>query len=172
MKEEEGDTIVNTRKKNKSWPKDARLVHVDRTPCSTECMQQHPDNNDQPFCLNKEDSVKTYNKEKCTTAMQNTETNDKLKNNNEAKTPMDAPSPENATTSELTGVANKDTQQTTLQVVPVNDKSKNNNEVKSPTDAQSPEKDNQQMTSQAVPVDSEHTGVTSPKTNKVSIEQD
>ena len=36
-------SLVNTRGKNKTWPKDAKLVHVDRTPCSKECMKTHSD---------------------------------------------------------------------------------------------------------------------------------
>ena len=52
---------VNTRRKNKSWPKDARLVHVDRTPCSVECMQTHRDENTTKPILNKT-TGKTYGK--------------------------------------------------------------------------------------------------------------
>ena len=37
IKKEE-DLSRNTRRTNKSWPIDAKLVHVDRTPCSEECM--------------------------------------------------------------------------------------------------------------------------------------
>ena len=58
-KEEEIDTTVNTRRKNRKWPTDARLVHVDRTPCSTECMKTHKDDSDDDTVVNK--SVKaTY----------------------------------------------------------------------------------------------------------------
>ena len=63
IKEEEERTMnqVNTRRKNKSWPKDARLVHVDRTPCSEECMKTHSDEDSVEPVLNKS-SVKTYGK--------------------------------------------------------------------------------------------------------------
>ena len=52
---------VNTRRKNKSWPKDARLVHVDRTPCSEECMKTHNDEDGIEPVLNKS-IEKTYGK--------------------------------------------------------------------------------------------------------------
>ena len=32
------EPIVNTRRSDRSWPKSARLVHLDRTPCSEECI--------------------------------------------------------------------------------------------------------------------------------------
>ena len=32
------EPIVNTRRSDRSWPKLARLVHLDRTPCSEECI--------------------------------------------------------------------------------------------------------------------------------------
>ena len=32
------EPIVNTRRSDRSWPKSARLVHLDRTPCSKECI--------------------------------------------------------------------------------------------------------------------------------------
>ena len=53
--EKEIDYTVNTKRKNRKWPTDARLVHVDRTPCSTECMQTHKDDSDDetPTELNK-----------------------------------------------------------------------------------------------------------------------
>ena len=57
--EEEIDITVNTRRKNRKWPTDARLVHVDRTPCSTKCMKTHKDDSDDDTVVNK--SVKaTY----------------------------------------------------------------------------------------------------------------
>ena len=57
--EEEIDITVNTRRKNTKWPTDARLVHVDRTPCSTECMKTHKDDSEDDTMVNK--SVKaTY----------------------------------------------------------------------------------------------------------------
>ena len=49
----EEDFSRNTRRQNKSWPKDAKLVHLDRTPCSEECMKTHPDDDDVPASLNK-----------------------------------------------------------------------------------------------------------------------
>ena len=61
--EEQKQNQVNTRRKNKSWPKDARLVHVDRTPCSEECMKTHSDDGEP--VLNK-DSTKTYGKSNTT----------------------------------------------------------------------------------------------------------
>ena len=64
--EEQKQNQVNTRRKNKSWPKDARLVHVDRTPCSEDCMQTHSDDGDP--VLNKE-SAKTYGKTKSTNTL-------------------------------------------------------------------------------------------------------
>ena len=47
------EPIVNTRRSDRSWPKSARLVHLDRTPCSEECIANDhygkypdfPDNN-------------------------------------------------------------------------------------------------------------------------------
>ena len=51
VKEEE-DQSRNTRRSNRSWPKDARLVHVDRTPCSETCMRTHPDDDDIPTTTN------------------------------------------------------------------------------------------------------------------------
>ena len=52
--EEEVDYTVNTQRKNKKWPTDARLVHLDRTPCSTECIKTHKDSDDEmPTELNK-----------------------------------------------------------------------------------------------------------------------
>ena len=61
IKEEEElrQNQVNTQRKNKSWPTDARLVHVDRTPCSEECMKTHSDDSEPE--LNKE-GTKTYGK--------------------------------------------------------------------------------------------------------------
>ena len=57
--EEEIDYTVDTRRTNRKWPTDARLVHADRTPCSTECMKTHKDDSDDEQELNK--SVKaTY----------------------------------------------------------------------------------------------------------------
>ena len=32
------EPIVNTRRSERLWPKSARLVHLDRTPCSEECI--------------------------------------------------------------------------------------------------------------------------------------
>ena len=32
------EPIVNTRRADRSWPKSAKLVHLDRTPCSEECI--------------------------------------------------------------------------------------------------------------------------------------
>ena len=32
------EPIVNTRRSDRSWPKSTRLVHLDRTPCSEECI--------------------------------------------------------------------------------------------------------------------------------------
>ena len=32
------EPIVNTRRLDRSWPKSAKLVHLDRTPCSEECI--------------------------------------------------------------------------------------------------------------------------------------
>ena len=42
------EPMVNTRRVDKSWPKAAKLVHLDRTPCSDECIAndhygRHPD---------------------------------------------------------------------------------------------------------------------------------
>ena len=56
---EEIDITVNTRRKNRKWPTDARLVHVDRTPCSTECMKTHKDDSEDDTMLNKSVKV-TY----------------------------------------------------------------------------------------------------------------
>ena len=63
IKEEEECIMsqVNTRGKDKSWPKDARLVHVDRTPCSQECMKTHSDDDNVEPVPNKKSS-KTYGK--------------------------------------------------------------------------------------------------------------
>ena len=57
--EEEIDFTVNTRRKNRKWPTDARLVHVDCTPCSTECMKTHKDDSEDETELNKSVKV-TY----------------------------------------------------------------------------------------------------------------
>ena len=52
-KEQEIDFTVNTRRKNRKWPTDARLVHVDHTPCSIECMKTHKDDSDEDTVVNK-----------------------------------------------------------------------------------------------------------------------
>ena len=49
----EEDLSRNTRRSNRSWPTEARLVHVDRTPCSEECMKNHPDDDEPPPTVNK-----------------------------------------------------------------------------------------------------------------------
>ena len=51
--EEDIDFTVNTRRKNRKWPTDARLVHVDRTPCSIECMKIHTDDSEDDTVVNK-----------------------------------------------------------------------------------------------------------------------
>ena len=63
IKEEEESRMnqVNTRGKDRSWPKDAKLVHIDRTPCSQECMKTHSDDDNVDPVLNKISS-KTYGK--------------------------------------------------------------------------------------------------------------
>ena len=58
IKKEE-DLSRNTRRANRSWPTDAKLVHVDRTPCSEECMRTHPDDDEPALTLNK--SIKETN---------------------------------------------------------------------------------------------------------------
>ena len=61
----EEDFSRNTRRQNRSWPKDAKLVHLDRTPCSEECMKTHPDDDDMPVTVNKsvKDTYGAKNKE-------------------------------------------------------------------------------------------------------------
>ena len=60
----EEDFSRNTRRLNRSWPKDAKLVHLDRTPCSEECMKSHPDDDDVPASLNKSIKVTYGNQNK------------------------------------------------------------------------------------------------------------
>ena len=59
--EERKMTLINTHRKNKSWPKDAKLVHLDRTPCSEECMKTHSDDDTGEPVFNK-NTNKTYGK--------------------------------------------------------------------------------------------------------------
>ena len=37
------EPLVNTRCLDRSWPKDTRLVHLDRSPCSEDCMANNHD---------------------------------------------------------------------------------------------------------------------------------
>ena len=85
--EKEIDMTVNTRRKNRKWPTDARLVHVDRTPCSTECLKTHKDDTDDetPTELNK--SVKAmYGETNQEKRDENTGTKSK-QNKTDAETP-------------------------------------------------------------------------------------
>ena len=36
------EPVPNTRRKDKSWPLNPKLVHLDRTPCLEECIKKQP----------------------------------------------------------------------------------------------------------------------------------
>ena len=67
-------------------------------------MQQHPDNDEQPFHLNKEDSAKTYSSDKHQTAEQNIEANNNLNMNTDTIPSGNAINLEHAKTSALPAV--------------------------------------------------------------------
>ena len=115
VKEEE-DQTRNTRHSNRSWPTDARLVHVDRTPCSETCMRTHPDDDDLPTMANKitkitdEMTMKKLQGVPITTESKESETSEKRGNNKALSEDDELSTTVNKSIQETYGMTNKELQ--------------------------------------------------------------
>ena len=88
------ETIVNTRRKNPSWPSDAQLVHLDQTPCSEECIRNNHYDKQPDFS---DDQLTTDTNPKITTVT--TDTQDVTPNNPDSEAKKSSPAiPKSPTT--------------------------------------------------------------------------